>query len=1087
MRVRRSLPGPLHRRIIALNWPAWLHLLLAGAALAGPLSPEEALQSFELADDSLTIELVAAEPLVLDPVAMAFDEAGRLFVAEMRGFQLGPGGQGVPGLGQIRLLHDIDGDGRMDRADVFAEGMFHPVSVLPAFDGVLVSAAPDLLFFQDRDGDGRAEVRVVLFTGFGQGNHEQLFNSLQWGLDNWIYAVGAQNGGDIRPGDQPGARPVALRGRDFRFRLRADRLGALATRPAASRPAEVLKGSDFEFETTTGGGQYGLTADPFERWFTCSNARHIIEIMLPEKYLRRNPYLAVPAPAVDVSDHGPAAKIARISPLEEWRVIRTQQRAAGSNAARYTPSELVPGGFFTAACGITLYEGDALPRATRGDAYVCDAANNLVHRDRLTEDGVGVIARRVDEGREFLASRDSWCRPVALANGPDGCLYVVDMYRQIIETPDSIPPDILKTINMQNGKDQGRIYRVRPKGPLNRRPPLVLESAGGRIQPPLTAGLVPLLSHSNQWWRLTAQRLLVERQDPTAVGPLRELLASQGGENGPGRLHALCTLDGLGALDDDVLIAALRDERAEVRVHALRLSEERLARQTPRTQPAATRPVSAPASAPQPTLTPLARAVLAVQNDPAPRVRFQLAFTLGELDDPEALPGLAALAGRDGGDKWMRTAILSSVPGRAAELWRIIQTGGGGLTAKASDGARVFIEELLAVVGARRDEATMAEVLESLAGAHPPEAAWWRAAALTGLTHGFERAGGPRPSTQPGQTWDRVRTATLALIGDPDAQVRRAARRLASRLPWPTSPELTARLEQDLRIAETAGQPVEERISAIEFLVSGDLRQVHERLEALLRPEQPPEIQKAVVAALIRTGRAELIARLLTRERWQGYTPAVRDAVLDAVFARSQYVPILLTTIEQGEVPAWAVDAARVGQLLAHRDQRIRARAEKLLKSPSAVDRQKAYENYLPAVQRPGDPARGREVFRVNCAACHVLEGLGSAVGPDLASVRDRDPAALLRDILDPSAAIVAGYSYYVVDTHDGETVMGVIASESANTVTVRQREGLERTLLRSNIAAIFASGLSMMPGDFERSINLQEMADLIAYLKAAK
>ncbi|GMU22798.1 MAG: hypothetical protein AMXMBFR13_28820 [Phycisphaerae bacterium] len=1040
-----------------------LAVCAASLGRSTPLPLDEATGTIQLADPSLMVELAAAEPEVLDPVAMAFDEDGRLYVAEMRGFQLGPEGKGLPGRGTVRLLEDGDGDGRFEHATVFAEGMTHPTTVLPAYGGVLVGAAPDLLYCRDTDGDGKADIQRVLFTGFGTGNHEQLLNSLQWGLDNWIYGCSGGSGGEIRPGGQPQAKPISLRGRDFRLRLRRG-----ATTQLSTSPADTLLPENFEFETTTGGGQYGLTADVGDRWFTCSNSRHLIQIMLPDRYLARNPFLVVPPLLVDISDHEPAARLFRVSPLEEWRVVRTRQRATSPEAARFAPTELVPGGFVTAACGLTIYTAQSLGESYHGDSFVCDASNNLVHRDKLVDDGVAFVGTRVEEGKEFLASTDNWFRPVALSVGPDGALYVVDMQREIIETPASIPADILKTINLENGKEAGRIYRVRAKTAAKtpQQPGL-----GGRP----TADALALLGHPNRWWRMTAQRLIVERQDRSVIAALHGTVR---GGNHLARLHALCALEGLGDRDEALLITALGDSFAEVRIQALRCTEPLLAA------------IKTGGDGRSEASAALVRAVVALADDPALRVRLQLALTLGELKTPAALEGLAAVARRDSGDRWMRTAMLSSSAGSAGELWAGLHARAemGRLLERASEGAAAFIRDLLALIGTRRNDTGVALALEPIAAAGGPAASWWRVAAIEGLAEGLERAGASHhTSTNPSAGLQRSRALVLKLIEDQQPEVRRSARRLATRLNWTGDTVLVNRIEADLKLVADPAQPLEERVSAIELLAIGPLEKVAGSLEALLSAEQPTEIQKAAVASIIGTGRPEVIARMLSKQRWQGYTPAIQDAVVDALFSRSHHVPLLLNAIEKGDVPAWAVDPARAQQLMAHRDTRIRARAKKLLAPGADASRQKVYENYSQVLRWMGNPANGREVFKVNCAACHVLEGVGSPVGPDLGGVRDRAPSILLRDVLDPSHTIVPGYPNYVVDTKDGETLMGLISAESANTLTIRQREGIERTLLRSSIESIYASSLSMMPADFERSIGLQEMADLIAYLKAPK
>ncbi len=1091
--VSRCPAVPLSRCLAAVPLSLLMGLALSYSASAGPLSPTEALDAFQLADPQLVIEAVATEPDVIDPVAMAFDEDARLYVVEMRGFQLGPDGKGVPGLCRVRRLEDRDADGRYEHSIVFVDGLFYATAVMPAYGGVIVGCAPNVLFFKDTDGDGRPDISRVLFTGFGTGNHERLINSFQWTLENWVRGCAGGNGGDIRPADVPDAEPVSVNGRDFRLRalppgqapaLEIGEPGLIQPgliQPGLVQPGLVQPGLiqprlgddnkqppinpyarlTWLLEPTSGGGQFGLTADDFGRWFTCNNSNHLQHIVLDERYLRRNPYLARTQVLHNVPDHGAAARIYRISPVEEWREVRTRQRAASPDAARFPPTELVPGGYVTAACGLTFYHGDALPEPYYGTTFVCDASNNLLHRDRLEPDGVTFIARRIEQDVDFLASADNWFRPVTAANGPDGAVYVVDMYREIIETPASIPPDILKTIDMEAGNDKGRIWRIRPKAAGPRERPLKLSTTP-------SIKLVELLGHRNGWTRMTAQRLLVERYDHDApvLAALRTMLRDD--DNPLARLHALCTLAGLDALDDETLVSALHDQDAGVREIALRFAEHAK------------------------EIASVRETIAALSDDPSPRVRLQLAFTAGAFTDRDAI--LIPLAERDAADPWARTALLSSLGDSAPRFWRSLHERAHAernpiaFFNEPSEGKSALVRELLAVVAASGDPAHVAGALNPIVGDASYRATWWREAALAGMRDGIERSGAGKRLLQGGdEPAHDVQERLLTLMHDADPRVRVAAHALGAELTWPASPELTKQHELDAKLATDPNPPPNERISAIAFLSRGPLDLVQKPLLYLLHPEESPDVQKAAVQSLAATGDLRAAEALLDADRMLSYTPAIRDAAIDAVPSRSAYLPVLLDAIERGGVPSWAIDATRRRRLLEHKDESIRAKAARLLQTPTDADRQAVYDRYLKALQLEGDPARGKSVFKENCAVCHRLEDVGSVVGPDLKGVRDRDPAALLTDVLIPSQAITAGYVAYLVETADGEWLTGLIAGESAAAVTLRQQEGKERTILRGNIQSLSASTVSMMPENLEETITPQQMNDLIAYLKAVK
>ena len=390
-----------------------LALLPSASPSAGPLSPREELATFRI-PDGFKVELVACEPDVVDPVAMAFDERGRMFVAEMRGYPNGGVATGQQTGGRIRCLEDRNGDGYFETAVTVADGLRFPTAVMPWRGGVIIGNAPDILFCDDA---GR---RRVLYTGFDLDNIQQLINSLQFGLDNWVHGCAGNKGGMIRCPDQPDLPPLALRGRGVRFR----------------------PGEPGSLQPTSGGGQYGLAADAFGNWFTATNSQHLRHIVLPDHVLARNPFLAVPAVTLDIPDHGAACKVFRISPFESWRVERTTRRVADPKFANWPSEEKVPGGYVTSGCSPLIYTADRFPPEYRGNSFVCDPANNLIHRDRLEPQGITFVARRADEGCEFLASTDNWFRPVWLTLGPDGAIYVLDFYREVIETPLSLPDDI---------------------------------------------------------------------------------------------------------------------------------------------------------------------------------------------------------------------------------------------------------------------------------------------------------------------------------------------------------------------------------------------------------------------------------------------------------------------------------------------------------------------------------------------------------------------------------------------------------------------------------------------------------------------
>lgn len=502
-----------------------------------PKSPEEAVATFDL-DPSLRIELVAAEPLIADPVAISFDENGALYVCEMRDYSE----RREEKLGRISRLEDRDADGRMDHATVFAAGLPWPTGVLCYDGGVFVLAAPDLWFFKDTNGDGGADERRVVLTGFSELaarlNVQQLPNSLRWGPDQRVHLAEGGNGSRVRRPDQKPEEGLVLRGRDLSFHPRT-----------------------LELRAESGGGQYGMAFDDFGRKFVSSNSRHLMQIAYDVNLLTGSS-VSLPPPAMDIAVDGPAAPVFRRSPDEAWRVIRTRWRVSG-----ITPGLIegggTPSGYFTGATGVQIYLGDALPSDFVGNAFVADTGSNLIHRKRLIPDGVVMRGARPlpNEHREFLASTDNWFRPVQIENGPSGGLYIVDLYREIIEHPWSLPPAIKEHLDLNRGNDRGRIWRITAKTSLRHRTVRLGEST--------TPELVGLLGHANGWHRDTAARVLIERDD-VAARPLLERARLSPLVHA--RLGALSVLAARNELDASMIAAALRDSSLAVRLRGLQLA-----------------------------------------------------------------------------------------------------------------------------------------------------------------------------------------------------------------------------------------------------------------------------------------------------------------------------------------------------------------------------------------------------------------------------------------------------------------------------------------------------------------------------------
>lgn len=1004
-----------------------LALVAGGRALTGqagpagpPYTPEQSLGML-LVEPGFRLELVAAEPDVQSPIAMDIDEDGRMFVVEMPGYPLD-----VSPSGRIKLLEDTDGDGRPDRSRIFAENLVLPSGVMRWKQGILVTSPPDLLYLEDADGDGRAERREVVLTGFAKTNPQHAVNHPVFGLDNWVYL--AHSGG---------SQPVIYadlfgdQGAPLTFPARPDMAG-VDVRGRGVR----LKPDTFALEGLSSRTQYGNAFDAYGHFFAHNNSVHARHEVIAARYLERNPELLLASAMAEISDHGNA----NIMPI--------------THAARF--DLLTEAGQFTSACGLTLYNGGVFPAGYEQGAFVAEPVHNLVHRDVYAPQGATFSASRGRDDMEFLASTDSWFRPVNFYVGPDGALYVIDYYRPFIEHPEWASSDLQQNPEvLSTGNDRGRIYRVIAETPAAQAALARRASLGTAAD----ADLVAALADANGWWRRTAQRLLVSRQRTGAVAALEALAQTR--PTPLARLHALWTLEGLDRLTAAPVLLALADADAGIRENAIVLAERYL------------------------DDADITRTLLAMTDDASARVRFQLLATLGSIDSPASRAAQERLLLADIDDEWVQVAALSAGSDRAASYLAWALDPAHGLVTREAPGRAAFFDRLGGVLAARQRQAELAQVIGALSGtsgaadaagrAGVVDGEWWKAALLEGVARGLTSARGDRRLLAAQQD------TLLALATGSQPRLRRAAITLLRVGGIDPSPAASAALRTAEGVATAPSAPAEARVDAVRLLALDDAAGRRALFEGLVGSTEPDAVQVAAVEAMGRVPGAATATFLL--DRWPTLTSQVRTAAATVVLSRPEGSRAMIAAVEEGRVKTWMLNFWHKRSLIMHRDPAIRAAGRALLEeSPDA--RAQVVARYEAALSGRGQPGRGADVFSRNCAMCHQIDGAGGlAMGPDLSTVRHRPMPMLLADILEPSRSIAQHYETYQVERASGDTLMGVIGEQSPTSITFRQGPGQQTTVNRADIRQMTVVPQSTMPEALDQQISPDEMADLLAYL----
>jgi putative membrane-bound dehydrogenase-like protein len=944
-------------------------------------------------EEGFQLKLVSSEPLIKDPVDFDFNEHGEALVLEMPGYPF------EDKQSRILLLHDHNHDGVFDDVSVYAENLQLASSFLPYREGVLVAAPPYLLYLKDLDNDKQVEAIDTLMGGFSTGNLQHNYNGLTYGLDNWIYAVNGGNSG--KPywwGDT--TTVMDLRGQDFRFNL-------------ATRVMERIGESS---------GGFGLGMDEAGHLFETHNLTHISHLVFPERYTRGQ-HMLKEHTLENISNHEENG-LARIYPIgeQESRVNHPEQS-----------------GYFSGSCGITYYGGGALGVEFDQTVWVADVVLNLIHVDKISEKGSSYQASRLMDKREFLASTDRSFRPVNMTVGPDGAMYIVDMYRQVIEHPEWIPDEIEKTLDLNAGKDKGRIYKITNEKFSNSFDVTQFNTA---------EGMISSLKHSNQWVRKTAHRLLIDRK--LTAGQTKALTELLNDDYEVARIHALWILHIKNQLDTNQLVQSLNDVSAGVRENALLITENFIN-----------------------TDDELLKKCIALVNDAHPRVRMQAALSLSLLQVDKFTHYKSDLfrayqsAAQANQDDWNVAALTLAAQSSASELFAsILENESVSLNSN-------LLNSLALACSNSQDD--MKIIMRKLSQSKLTDGQ--RKDIIHQLTQGTASFSG---STLLPEIQVLERTDSGVVIAELAA--------LRHRLKLPASPEFLKYSREALKMVLNHTLSDSVRIQQMSLLKLLPYKEKSEVLYQCLQNNEPLKIQEEALRQLSEFREPEIGLRVV--KIWNELSPQTRRYASDLLLYNESNHDALLTGLEQGTINIGEMnfDLERRRMLLWWTDnEKTKQRASVLFTDEGVTNRQEAIEKMKPALALNGSAEKGAKVFESICSNCHVYGSRGNDVGPVLTEINRKSKESLMHDILDPNAAVDTRYINHRLLTKEGAVHIGMVDSETDKYITIKKMGGEKVTVNKSDMKSFTSMGTSLMMEGLENSMSHQEMADLLEFLQNSK
>jgi putative membrane-bound dehydrogenase-like protein len=958
--------------------------------MQAPMSPEESSKRM-VVQPGFTVKLWAHDPDITKPIAMAWDGLGRLWIAETVDYpnEQQPDGQGRD---RIKICEDTDDDGKADKFTIFADKLSIPTSLCFGNGGLIVIEGGHTLFLKDNNGDDVADERTVLFSGWSMNDTHATASNLRYGLDNWIWGTVGYSGFNGTVG-----------GKQVRFGM-----GVFRFKPDGSA-LEFIRSSNnntWGLGLTEDGIVLGSTANGNAAW-----------------------YMAIPNRFYEAVSGWSASRMETVADSQAIYPVTEKVRQVDWHNK------------YTAGAGSALYTARAFPKEFWNQiSFVCEPTGHLIGWFRWERQGADFKAVNLGS---FLASDDEWTAPIVAEVGPDGALWVLDWYNYIVQH-NPVPQ------GFKNGKGNayetpirdkrhGRVYRVETK------------HGGALIKlknlPP--ERLVSVLKFDNQFWRMHAQRLLVERGDKSVVPALGAVVASAKPDAlglNPAAVHALWTLHGLGAVGD-VAVAALKNPSADVRRAAVNV--------LPRSGSAVT--------------ALLASEMLA---DKDAQVRLATLLALAESPEDELAGAAVAVALKDkanADDRWLREAATAAAVRH--------NLGFGRALLEAGDAFPPSVGEVIRVV-ARHYASPAPDNIVGVVAAFAKAPETTTSALLDGLTAGWPDDKKPALDAE---AREQLTGAMNDLTDSTRAKLLVLAQKWGAQESF--KDQFTAATKSLRGQLANASLADADRLTAARNLLRlDDQPDTVKAVLGQITPQSAPTFGGGLLGALTESRLASTGGEIIGV--WTHLSPGQKRAALGTLLRRAEWAGTLLDAVSTGAVLRNDLGQEHWQQLRNHRDRDLARRARELANAGQTIsaDRQEVVQKLMPAAKQAGDVAAGKEHYTKNCAVCHKLEGQGQNIGPELTGVGARPKDDILMEILDPNRSVEANYRLWTVTTKDGESLAGRLDAETQTSVEITDLTGMKHIVQRKDITSLESSNQSIMPTGFEQ-LGEKGLADLLAFL----